>query len=147
MRAVVATAKNQNAVCDLYYSMIEEVEAKGYSVFHAEVNELQVTVIYDGKATHTKAVTKQPSAVKQLQKEAKAYNQVEIFYDVYSDRLNFIGSSNAWLVDFFQRRNVLANRDRGGYSIDIKDAIALGFPTKASSYRLLPDARKSPITC
>jgi hypothetical protein len=148
MRAVVATAQNQDAVCDLYYSILESVEAKGCTVIHAEVNDLQITVIYDGKATHTKAAQKKPvNTVKQLQKEAKAYNQVEVFYDVYSDRLNFVGFSNTWLVDFFKRRNVIADSDRSGYSIDIKDAIALGFPTKANSYRLLPDARKAPIAC
>lgn len=76
---------------------------------------------------------KATNTVKQLQKEAKAYNEIEVFYDVYSDRLNFIGSDRRWLAEFFRRRNVLADQDRGGYSIDIKDAIALGFPTKANS--------------
>lgn len=87
------------------------------------------------------------STVKQLQKEAKAFNKSEVFYDVYSDRVNFIGCDNQWLVDFFRRRDILADSDRGGFSIDIKDAIKLGFPVKANSYRLKPDARKAPIAC
>ncbi|NEP58451.1 MAG: hypothetical protein F6K31_15785 [Symploca sp. SIO2G7] len=96
-------------------------------------------------ANTTNVVNK--NTVKALQKEAKAYNEVEVFYDVYTDRVNFIGYSKTWLVDFFRRRETLATSDRGGYSIDLSDAKELGLPTKAGSYRLLPDARRKPIPC
>lgn len=144
-KALIATAQNEEALAALYYSMIEFVEDTNGVFLHLDVRGLQVTVIYNKK--EAKPAAKTPNTVKQLQKEAKAYNAVEVFYDVYSDRLNFIGSDRTWLAEFFRRRNVIADTDRGGYSIDIKDAIALGFPVKANSYRLLPDARKAPIAC
>ncbi|MEM8603235.1 MAG: hypothetical protein AAGF24_05315 [Cyanobacteria bacterium P01_H01_bin.121] len=72
--------------------------------------------------------------LKQLRAEYKAYGQSELMYDVYSDRINFIGQ-HRWIVEFFYRRNVIADLDRAGVSINIADATALSFPTQESSYR------------
>lgn len=84
------------------------------------------------------------TTVKQLQKELKAYNKVELAYDVYGDRVNFVGF-NAWVASFFQRRNVVADYDRAGISISRKDAESLGFPVAANGYRLLSDIRRNPV--
>lgn len=143
LTAIVAKAQTESEAQDIYSEILSNEEVIN-NLIDARIDGLMVTVIYS-KVEVKKA--KIENTVKQLQKEAKAYNQVEVFYDVYSDRINFIGSSNTWLVDFFRRRNVIADSDRGGYSVDIKDAIKLGFPTASNSYRLKPDARKSPIAC
>ena len=67
-----------------------------------------------------------------LRKEAKAYGKNEIFYDVFCDRVNFSGFDR-WMVDFWTRRGVVADYDRSGVSIDIKDAIAHGLPVNSST--------------
>lgn len=141
--AIIAKAQSETEVQDIYCNILTNEEVMS-NLVDARIDGLMVTVVYNKPA---KPVAKTENTVKALQKEAKAYNAVEVFYDVYSDRLNFIGSDSTWLVDFFRRRNVLADKDRGGYSIDIKDAIKLGFPTKANSYRLKANARFKPIAC
>jgi len=85
-----------------------------------------------------------PSAVKKLQKEAKVHGKTEVAYDVYCDRVNFIGFYS-WMVSFFQRRDVVADYDRCGVSISRQDAEALGFPVAANGYRLPSDVRRKPV--
>lgn len=73
MRAVVATAQSQDAVIDLFYTIIEEVEAKGCFVTFSEVRGLQITIVYE-VATKSEAkpvkTRKQPTA-KQLNAKAQ----------------------------------------------------------------------------
>ena len=89
--------------------------------------------------------SKQPD-YKILQRDMKAYRQTELVYDVYCDRVNFIGTDSfSAYVTFFNNRGIIFNRDRAGYSIDIKDAQKIGLPVEFSTYRLLPDSRKKPI--
>ena len=67
--------------------------------------------------------------LQKLRKEFKTFGKVEIFYDVYNDRVNFVGF-NSFVVDFFSRRNVVADYDRAGVSISKIDAQRLGIPTE-----------------
>ncbi len=141
--AIIAKAKSETEAQDIYCNILAREEVMN-NLVDARIDGLMVTVVYNKVS---KPAVKTENTVKALQKEAKAYNAAEVFYDVYSDRLNFIGADSTWLVDFFRRRNVLADKDRGGYSIDIKDAIRLGFPTQSNSYRLKANARYKPIAC
>lgn len=74
MRAIVATAQNQESVIDLFYTIIKEVEAKGHLVTFSDVRDLQITVVYEMVATkaETKSAKtrKQPTA-KQLNAKAQ----------------------------------------------------------------------------
>ena len=82
--------------------------------------------------------------VKKLQKEISAYSDAELAYDVYSDRINFIGQGFRYR-SFFERRKIFTYQDRAGFSIDRKDAESFGLPLEANGYRLLPDSRKKPL--
>lgn len=81
MRAVIAAAQNLDSVCDLYYSMREEIEAKGHIITYSEVQGLQVTVVYEMVEPieqPKKKERKQPTR-KQLQAKAeKLFLNVEI---------------------------------------------------------------------
>lgn len=79
---------------------------------------------------------------KKLQREIKAYGRTELIYDVYCDRVNFIGVNDNCLDMFFHNRNIIVWRDRGGYSIDLKDAVQVGLPLEFCTYRISPDSRK-----
>lgn len=84
------------------------------------------------------------TATKQLQREFAAMSDRRISYflvDVYGDRVNFIVTSR-WIYDFFTRRGIITDRDRGGYSISIKDAQSLGIPTEIGTYRVYRDSRR-----
>lgn len=73
MRAIVATAQNQESVIDLFYTIIEEVEAKGCFVTFSEVRDLQVTIVYEVAVkpeVKTIKTRKQPTA-KQLNAKAQ----------------------------------------------------------------------------
>lgn len=84
--------------------------------------------------------------LQKLRKEFKAYGKIELMFDVYGDRVNFVGYSNDFIVEFFRRRDVLCWPDRSGYSIDFKSAQALGIPVEIGTY-LVPckDLRKREI--
>lgn len=83
---------------------------------------------------------------KAIQKEFAAFNDRRIKYflvDVYSDRVTFIvGYDCYWLPGFMSRRGIIADADRGGYSISIKAAQSLGIPTEQGTYTVPRDARK-----
>lgn len=76
-----------------------------------------------------------------IRKEYKTYNKSEFLIDVYSDRVCFLGF-NQWLISFFERRNVVADFDRSGVSINIKDAVNLGLDLAIGSYLVSTDLRK-----
>lgn len=84
---------------------------------------------------------------KAIQKEFAAFNDRRIKYflvDVYSDRVTFIvGYDCYWLPEFMNRRGIIADADRGGYSISIKAAQLLGIPTEQGTYTVPRDARKA----
>jgi hypothetical protein len=76
------------------------------------------------------------STIQSLRKEFKAYDKSEFCYDVYQDRVNFHGFRNEnILFNFFATvRGVMIDQDRSGFSIDRKDAEALGIPTEKEAY-------------
>jgi hypothetical protein len=73
------------------------------------------------------------STVKQIRAEYRVYGKKEMLYDVYCDRVVFLGY-DSYIESFFTRRDVLATFDRGGVAIDRKDAEKLGFPTVGHTY-------------
>ncbi|MGA1024062.1 MAG: hypothetical protein ACO3TI_07465 [Aquiluna sp.] len=84
---------------------------------------------------------------KLIQKEFAAFTsdkRVKHFLvDVYSDRVTFVvGYSSMWLPLFMERRNVITDPDRGGFSISLKDAKKLELPTEVGTYKVHRDARK-----
>jgi len=85
------------------------------------------------------------TTAKQIQKELACYTQdkrVKSFHaEVYCDRLVIL--AGWYMVDFFRRRGVVADSDRGGVAISIKDAEKLGLPTETGCYTVPRDARKS----
>jgi hypothetical protein len=76
------------------------------------------------------------TTIQSLRKEFKAYGKSEFCYDVYQDRVNFHGFRNEnILFNFFTTvRGVMIDQDRSGFSIDRKDAEALGIPLAQDSY-------------
>jgi hypothetical protein len=85
--------------------------------------------------------------ISKIRKEYKAFGKVELMIDVYSDRVNFLGY-NDFMVNFFQRRGVVAHYDRGGISIDSTDATKLGIELKIGSYLAsCKDLRKKLVAC
>ena len=75
------------------------------------------------------------TALNQLRKEFRAFDKTEVLIDVYSDRV-VIGGENQWLIDYFTRRNVLADMDRGGVMISLNDAEALNLPAYFNTSRI-----------
>jgi hypothetical protein len=73
------------------------------------------------------------ATIKQLRAEFKCYGKVELGYDVYCDRVVFLGY-NDFVITFFNNRNVFADYDRGGISIDRKDAENLGFDLSKNEF-------------
>lgn len=83
-----------------------------------------------------------------LQKEFKCFSHgqpasaMEFTIDVYCDRVIALGYQG-WLEQFFHRRGVVADMDRGGWAISPKDAQALGLSLPAGSHRFqYADLRK-----
>ena len=93
---------------------------------------------------------------KRLQKEITCYpdyktkltpskaGQYELPFTVYQDRVNFVGSSR-WLREFFRRCNVIADFDRSGLSISLKDAEKFGLDLEQGYYILSGDSRKKAL--
>jgi hypothetical protein len=84
---------------------------------------------------------------KLIQKEFAAFTsdkRVKYFLvDVYCDRMTFVvGYSCMWLPLFMERRDVITDSDRGGFSISLKDAEILGLPTEVGTYQVPRDARR-----
>ena len=80
----------------------------------------------------------------EIRKEYKAYNQKELVYDVYCDRINFIGCDMFLLATYCENRNIFYWRDRSGYSIDIENKGDL--PTNRATYIVnTKDLRKKAI--
>jgi hypothetical protein len=85
--------------------------------------------------------------INKIRQEYKAYGKIEVVIDVYGDRVNFLGYNN-FMVDFFARRGVVAHPDRGGISIDKRDADKLGIALAIGSYRAsCKDCRKKLTAC
>lgn len=82
---------------------------------------------------------------KALQREFKAcitdHRIKHIVIDIYCDRAIFCNKDN-WLVDFFERRGMMTYFDRGGLSIDLKDAAKFDIPIAPGGYYLHKDLRK-----
>lgn len=81
--------------------------------------------------------------LKKLQKEIKAYDLPELMYDVYCDRVNFVGDRKV-IRQFFERRGIMTDTDRAGFSITLNDAASFGLPMVAKCYLIPSDARKKP---
>lgn len=91
------------------------------------------------------------TTLKALQKEFKAYDfsdrakSAKVFCIVYyQDRIVVLGYQNSWLESFFNSRGVVAHEDRGGWSIDAKDAIKLGLTGIDEADYQYGDSRKKP---
>ena len=84
------------------------------------------------------------SELKIIQREIKAFNLRELHFDVYCDRLNFIGSDHFPLATYCDNRGIRYDRDRAGYSIDLRDAEKMGLPVKVREkiYTIYPDCRR-----
>lgn len=109
------------------------------------VNVLKI--IQDGIAVIKQKLAPQKVKVndlKILQRDLKCYNRKEVYYDVYCDRVNFIGYDFP-CQNFFHIRNIILFRERAGYSIDIEDAKKIGLPIDFEHYKLPSDSRKSPV--
>ena len=84
-----------------------------------------------------------------LQKEFKAMASANtpksaktFMIDVYCDRVIVLGYQS-WLEQFFHRRQVVADMDRGGWAISIKDAQKLGLMlTPGTHHFQFADLRK-----
>ena len=102
------------------------------------INKITGMPVIDVKAEDTR---------KAIQKEYKCFRQdIRTKYflvDVYCDRVNFVVGYQQWLVVFFENRGIIADCDRGGISINTKDAILCGLPTEVGTYRVPVDARKA----
>jgi len=62
--------------------------------------------------------------------------------DVYCDRVIVLGYQS-WLEQFFYRRQVVADMDRGGWAISIKDAQKLGLMLSPGTHHFqFADLRK-----
>lgn len=82
--------------------------------------------------------------LKIIQREIKASNISELCFDVYCDRVNFIISSTFPLSTYCDNRGIRYDRDRAGYSIDLRDAEKMGLPVKVREriYTIPTDCRR-----
>lgn len=114
-----------------YYDTLEQAEAAMLEV--------------ENKEPAPAKVTHKVQAVKSLQKEAKVFGHTELWVDMYCDRANFFVPFHChWFKDFCNRRNIIADVDRSGWSVSIKDVEALlGQALEAGkSYRIPTDSRR-----
>lgn len=81
--------------------------------------------------------------VKIIQNILREYKVKELYYEVYCDRVVFIGASTFYLSQFCWNRKIIYNRDRGGFSINLKDADKIGLPTVYDYYCISKDSRKN----
>ena len=85
------------------------------------------------------------TTTKEIQKEFACYSDRRVknlIIDIYSDRVVFLTGSSIYMQEFFRRRQVVSDFDRGGTAISIKDAEMLGIPTQPGVYHAPRDARK-----
>ena len=89
------------------------------------------------------------SELQTIRKEYKAFGKTEMMYDVYCDRVNFVACTSFFPLSVYcDNRGIIYDRDRGGYSIDLKDAQKMGLPMEPgkSTYIInTKDLRKKPI--
>lgn len=113
-----------------YYDTLEQAEAAMLEV--------------ENKEPAPAKVTRKAQAVKALQKEAKVFGFKELWVDMYCDRANFLIPFHCqWFKDFCNRRNIIADTDRSGWSVSVKDTeTLLGQALQAGkSYRIPTDSR------
>lgn len=80
--------------------------------------------------------------LKTLQRLIKASKKTELWFDVYSDRLNFLIGVNTAYKTYLDACGLNTWTDRGGISLDIEAAHTLGLPTTPGTYVIPADARK-----
>ncbi len=76
------------------------------------------------------------STIQALRKDCKAFGYKELCYDVYQDSVVFLFYNRYGMYqNFFESvRGVMLYEERGGFSIDRRDAVALGIPMDKSGY-------------